>query len=1532
MPVRETVTIRFDGDAADFFTASRAVRAELQALERDINEISERFGQMQRQQAEAGDRLLRRQQQQTEALRNSLESQRIAYLQIGALQQSSLRRNAEHIAQQNELLRISQEQLQADRDRLELLGQYNEGLAQTAERQRQATSQPFEPPRPREQNRQRIEFDATAEAAERVAESQRRAADSTRFYKDVLDQQGDEQVRVTDSTQRYKDILDGLPEDTDELTRSTERLHRALNQVDLDLEPSPEVIQHLARQLELAQQIERTGNRIVHTRERDLELIKRMRSGLDVSSRSLRNMFHSAQQLTGQLLRLYVVTGLIFVLLVSFETLVGILGAVGVAFGAFATIRYIKEIREFRNELGFTTEAAQRLVAANRGVGLSLQETAQGAQAIRDGLRRALADPLSEEATELRLLGLQFTEADLEGDRFIGTLIRLNEQLANLSDSDAAARIAVLARESEEAQRLLERGNLAERFASTEDLRIISPLEEAKIDALQERVAQFFTSFYSLLRGFIADNAVAITGLLQQLEVFLLPLAQQVATYLTDYIRQFEQDLPGIIQTLRDVWPDILATIDQIVLRLEQFASIFTSFGFSGPQAVDVLALLIVINLLAGVLSPLIALIRSVTFLFKGLADIARGIPAIWRRLIDVFQRVRINGIQAVPGLARFAAVLGRFAGPLGVLVFLLAEGGKVIDTFSNFFEHFFSIVRRVSNFFLEFTRHGFTLPAVELQRQAAQARQASVQDSTGQDDRFHQEELRRIEQQKIEAARRREAIQEEAQATSQAALESLEQYEARLEANRRSAASEGEEATRELRNAIEVYTTEAELFDDARRALIESLGIRDFEDFLRVSGQTEEQARALSARALEVAQGISPTVGLDLELIRQREALIQNYGLSLTDLTRLIAQHDQLSEDQLEREQTRLERQLDRLRAQRYQEAFDAFSAGIRTFEDLVRVTGLSDEYFDSLTRRVEAERRRISEGDGIGSFSNELLGELDALESQFGVGIVRIASLREQDLDRREQETNRLREQEQAERDQLREQTLETLDTIRQQRLGIESFQALSQTLRERFDVSRDELIDFMFSTLGRQQSITQEEAARIQAFEDFTGISFDRFFDLLTGEFDRLEEQAMALSRQREPDIRIGRTEEADLELVRRQVEVRERLRLTEEDFARQQERNARIAQLATGALQGFNQTISSLISDALFEEDFSIRDRIRDYFRGLSNQLINAILTELIQPLVRELQLFGESPLARDQQGNFTQQLLRSAAPGLIQAGTSAAFGLGAGKRTAPLLEQHVTIIGNPNPNEARRAVQQGGRELLREGLATAGAVRSLVKPGKKKKISMAHIIEDSLSRKEKRFSYTLGLRSLKRTRAIYHSQEVDEELLDARYGGTLTIPEQSGVYGNPDNARDNNHFGRLDPITWVEDMMAGLNTSEFELHHPTIVTDMTNHFTLQGTPIIENNFLKIQVASVGAPAAAARGLYVKLAGDNPRIYKVRQVNGTTWHLVPGRLPWSTVDRIEAADTIRFRLLNPNDLEEYLDYESRGPYRMDYLEAR
>ena len=213
--------------------------------------------------------------------------------------------------------------------------------------------------------------------------------------------------------------------------------------------------------------------------------------------------------------------------------------------------------------------------------------------------------------------------------------------------------------------------------------------------------------------------------------------------------------------------------------------------------------------------------------------------------------------------------------------------------------------------------------------------------------------------------------------------------------------------------------------------------------------------------------------------------------------------------------------------------------------------------------------------------------------------------------------------------------------------------------------------------------------------------------------------------------------------------------------------------------------------------------------------------------------------------------------------------------------------------------------------------------------------MVHITDGALTDKHFYFSYTLGIRWLYKERKIYNSLDSDLLIQDARYGGTLTIPVQAGTFGNRENVYDNSQRGFLDPITWIEAMVAGSNTSEFQLHEPTIVINTTNHFvtTPAFVPFIEKNHLKLLVSRVGAPAPVKIGQYISL-GDNPsRIYKIMnyEASGLIWHLTPPRLPWSTGDP-KPAELLRFRLLNPNDIEQYRDYNSRGPFRMEYMEAR
>lgn len=208
--------------------------------------------------------------------------------------------------------------------------------------------------------------------------------------------------------------------------------------------------------------------------------------------------------------------------------------------------------------------------------------------------------------------------------------------------------------------------------------------------------------------------------------------------------------------------------------------------------------------------------------------------------------------------------------------------------------------------------------------------------------------------------------------------------------------------------------------------------------------------------------------------------------------------------------------------------------------------------------------------------------------------------------------------------------------------------------------------------------------------------------------------------------------------------------------------------------------------------------------------------------------------------------------------------------------------------------------------------------------------MAHITLSGLLNARTYHSYTLGLTWLLAETPSYRSLNRHIEILDARYAGTLTIPEQQGTSQNPDNELDNDELGQLDPITWIEDMAAGSNTSEFALAEPTIDIDDSNYFAIQGNPTIENNRLKLSITKTGSPTAAKPGLYVKMGDTIPRIYKITQASNTIWYLAPPRLPFSTGNPKEA-DRLRFQVQNPNDLLQYRDYRTRGPYQIKYMES-
>ena len=125
----------------------------------------------------------------------------------------------------------------------------------------------------------------------------------------------------------------------------------------------------------------------------------------------------------------------------------------------------------------------------------------------------------------------------------------------------------------------------------------------------------------------------------------------------------------------------------------------------------------------------------------------------------------------------------------------------------------------------------------------------------------------------------------------------------------------------------------------------------------------------------------------------------------------------------------------------------------------------------------------------------------------------------------------------------------------------------------------------------------------------------------------------------------------------------------------------------------------------VRDSVFDLIFGIQsaeEALQNFLQNIGRQVFNNIFDQLTADLTRSILSSTGSSSGSTGTGGLFRELLQAAPAVVATVGAG-----GAGKRTAPLLEQHVTIIGNPNPNETRQAVRQGGRELLREGLATAG---------------------------------------------------------------------------------------------------------------------------------------------------------------------------------------------------------------------------------
>lgn len=204
----------------------------------------------------------------------------------------------------------------------------------------------------------------------------------------------------------------------------------------------------------------------------------------------------------------------------------------------------------------------------------------------------------------------------------------------------------------------------------------------------------------------------------------------------------------------------------------------------------------------------------------------------------------------------------------------------------------------------------------------------------------------------------------------------------------------------------------------------------------------------------------------------------------------------------------------------------------------------------------------------------------------------------------------------------------------------------------------------------------------------------------------------------------------------------------------------------------------------------------------------------------------------------------------------------------------------------------------------------------------------HIVIPELLNKQNLLSYELGLSLHFQVNPVFQSMSTRKQLLDARFGGTFTIPEQRGTRRNRANQYDNSKHGLLDPQTLVEALMGGTNTSDLGIDEPTIQIDADNFFTFESL-VPMGTLLHLTVSITGSPITRV-GDFLKLGGSPARLYKiVQKVSPTVWLITPGVMPWGSPGDPKKAESLRFEMLN--EVNQYRDYYYRGPWSIQFQEA-
>lgn len=161
---------------------------------------------------------------------------------------------------------------------------------------------------------------------------------------------------------------------------------------------------------------------------------------------------------------------------------------------------------------------------------------------------------------------------------------------------------------------------------------------------------------------------------------------------------------------------------------------------------------------------------------------------------------------------------------------------------------------------------------------------------------------------------------------------------------------------------------------------------------------------------------------------------------------------------------------------------------------------------------------------------------------------------------------------------------------------------------------------------------------------------------------------------------------------------------------QEFAQAQQAQQRWAQ--TG-IQGIQQMRDGLFD--LITQTRTLEDVFQQLLLNLARSAFNNIFDQLTADLTDSLQRVASDQSGSFSASNFIEQILGAAGSAAVSnAGAGKVVPAAvqtppapAGKRTAPLIESHVTVVGNPDPISTYDSVYRANRDLLRDAVASEG---------------------------------------------------------------------------------------------------------------------------------------------------------------------------------------------------------------------------------